>query len=288
MLCKTKQEYLHELSGELRGYFKKKDVENIISDYNEFFDTGIAEGKSEVEICENFGDIKELAREIAENQTDAKRKTYNKKYIIVGSLAVIIVFLFVILNESLTVMLNTSYKYSFFYDLSKLGIFFVPLLILLLIKLYKKYEININEKILFIFACIPALIILFMQFILFNHASDEPRRIMLDVTNFLNSIKIISILIIAAVVILNLRKENPDYINIASIVFILTGIYQTFNDILFLFSVIGIYAPIDFILKLLNSFMPLCLGLIFAALLYLFSFWRKYLPKFKKQEARDK
>ena len=68
MICRNKQEYLRELSRELKSYFKKKDVKNIILDYEEFFDAGISEGKSEVEICEDFGDVQNLARDIAEQK----------------------------------------------------------------------------------------------------------------------------------------------------------------------------------------------------------------------------
>ena len=285
----NKKEYLRELSDELRGYFKRKDVKNIIADYNEFFDAGISEGRSEDEICEEFGDVQNLAREIAENQTDVKRKTYNKKYIIVGSFAVVIFFMFFIMNE---VLMITSYHFyfdSFLYQLSKTGIIIVPPLILMLIKFYKKYEININEKILFIFACIPVAIILFLhiQFILFNQAPPgHPVRIMWEASILLFSIKVLSIFSIAVITILNLRKENPDYINIASSSFILTGVYQTFNTILCLIGDMDEIIP--FLLKLFNSFIPLCVGLVIAALLYLFSFWRRYLPKSKNQEGAGK
>ena len=279
----NKKEYLRELSDELRGYFKKKDVKNIIADYEEFFSAGISDGKSEIEICVEFGNAKELAREIAANQTDAKRRIIKEKYInhiIICIIAACIVFLYWVPDY------RTFARGIYIPDLLwHLYIIAAPSLILIFVKLYKKYDIKLDAVILiilFLFVCIPAVrdIINILKF-------DSP-----GMTWILWSWSVIIftrpllILIITLVIILTLREEKPDYINFAPMIFILTGLYRTINRLLSILGDMG--DPIDSIIAIVNSFLPLFIGLSIAAVIYLFSFWRKYLPKFKKQEARDK
>ncbi|MCR5521085.1 MAG: DUF1700 domain-containing protein [Lachnospiraceae bacterium] len=61
----TRLEYMTELKAGLCG-FDKEVREEIINDYTEHFDEGIALGKSEEEICNELGSVEELVKELKE------------------------------------------------------------------------------------------------------------------------------------------------------------------------------------------------------------------------------
>ena len=61
----TKVEYMAQLRSGLCG-FDKEVRDEIISDYEEHFDEGIALGKSEDEICKELGSVEELVEELKE------------------------------------------------------------------------------------------------------------------------------------------------------------------------------------------------------------------------------
>ena len=59
-------EYLRKLRRNLAFRKNRRETEEILAEYKSFFETGLKEGKSEEELCENFGTPKELALELAE------------------------------------------------------------------------------------------------------------------------------------------------------------------------------------------------------------------------------
>lgn len=80
----NKIEYLEALKEALKD--ADKDVMNeILADYEEHFQVGMENGKSEEEICEGLGSIEDLVEEIKEvygtdkNQKDNKKTTQNEK-----------------------------------------------------------------------------------------------------------------------------------------------------------------------------------------------------------------
>jgi uncharacterized membrane protein len=259
MLCKNKQEYLQELSSELKGYFKKKDVQNIISDYDEFFDAGISEGKSEAEICEEFGDIKNLAREIADNQTDVKQLNKISEYVLILVLAAAVIFLYWLADYETIRDLNI-YNSLFFMP------FFAPVLILLFMQSYKKHEIKLDERILFFIAFVPVMI----ELINIVFISSRLEILFFTRTSLL--------FIIAVYIIFNLRKDKIEYINFLAVLYILTGAYLTFNAVLY--QLARLNEPGSFIYYIAQSFVPMLISILIAAVLSIFSFWRKYLPNF--------
>ena len=70
----TKVEYMAQLRSGLCG-FDKEIRDEIISDYEEHFDEGIALGKSEDEICKELGSVEELISELKE--IGNKKKTFD-------------------------------------------------------------------------------------------------------------------------------------------------------------------------------------------------------------------
>lgn len=65
--------YLHELETALRKECPEKQVRDILSDYEDFFATGTAEGKSEAELCAEFGSPEQAALELeGTSQHDSK------------------------------------------------------------------------------------------------------------------------------------------------------------------------------------------------------------------------
>ncbi len=67
----NKMEFLHEFKEQLKG-LPESDVEEILYDYNEHFNIGINEGRSEEEIANSLGNPKALAREMRANYMIAR------------------------------------------------------------------------------------------------------------------------------------------------------------------------------------------------------------------------
>ena len=59
-----KSDYLQNLERTLKANFSQQQANDILADYTEFFDTGIAEGKSESELCAEFGNPEKVAKEL--------------------------------------------------------------------------------------------------------------------------------------------------------------------------------------------------------------------------------
>lgn len=75
----NKVEYLDALKAALKDT-DKEIMEEIISDYEEHFQVGVENGKSEEQICDDLGSIEDLVQEIKEvYQTDQKAEKTSKK-----------------------------------------------------------------------------------------------------------------------------------------------------------------------------------------------------------------
>lgn len=57
----NRKTYLKELEKELRNSYSERQMQDILADYTDFFDAGAAEGKSEAELCTEFGPPKQAA-----------------------------------------------------------------------------------------------------------------------------------------------------------------------------------------------------------------------------------
>lgn len=68
-----KKDFLKELKSNLKK-LEKKEIEEIISDYNEHFDIGTSEGRSEIEISKSLGNPKKLAKQLVANHYVKKAK----------------------------------------------------------------------------------------------------------------------------------------------------------------------------------------------------------------------
>ncbi len=66
----NKTAYLGQLETALREKYPEPQVRDILSDYEDFFASGTAEGKSEAELCEEFGPPEQAAREV-KGETEA-------------------------------------------------------------------------------------------------------------------------------------------------------------------------------------------------------------------------
>ncbi len=58
----TKKEFLDKLEKNLKG-LKKKDISEILSDYEEHFRIGLEKGKSEEKIADELGDVVQIANQ---------------------------------------------------------------------------------------------------------------------------------------------------------------------------------------------------------------------------------
>ena len=65
----TREEYMKQLEESLQGY-SREFAEEILDNYREHFETGLREGRTEEEICEELGEIKTLLQDIQEMMSD--------------------------------------------------------------------------------------------------------------------------------------------------------------------------------------------------------------------------
>ncbi len=65
----TREEYMKQLEQSLQGY-SREFSEEILDNYREHFETGLREGRTEEEICEELGEIETLLQDIQEMMGD--------------------------------------------------------------------------------------------------------------------------------------------------------------------------------------------------------------------------
>ncbi len=65
----TREEYMKQLEQSLQGY-SREFAEEILDNYREHFETGLREGRTEEEICEELGEIETLLQDIQEMMGD--------------------------------------------------------------------------------------------------------------------------------------------------------------------------------------------------------------------------
>lgn len=74
-----KSTYLKQLETALRGKYAEPQVKDILADYEDFFASGAAEGKSEAELCAEFGPPGQAAIELkGEDKTEPPRRKVNR------------------------------------------------------------------------------------------------------------------------------------------------------------------------------------------------------------------
>ncbi|MGM9985794.1 MAG: DUF1700 domain-containing protein [Bacillaceae bacterium] len=62
----NRNDYMELLRDYLRGYFSAEETEDVIRDYEEFFEMGLASGKSESEVIASLGSPKKVAKDLAD------------------------------------------------------------------------------------------------------------------------------------------------------------------------------------------------------------------------------
>jgi uncharacterized membrane protein len=82
--------YLSQLETALRKKYREQQVQDILSDYEEFFATGIAEGKSEEELCAEFGPPEQAARELKDEGGENARSRNSTAAAVCTVLAVLV------------------------------------------------------------------------------------------------------------------------------------------------------------------------------------------------------
>ena len=170
---------------------------------------------------------------------------------------------------------------DFGHMIAALFLLFAPLLIALSIKLYKAFELRLDERILFFILCVP-FAVRFISFINNNIYDDMSvgRLIRAFLRDSIPSVQIITALLLAVFVSFTLRKqkESIEYLKVLAVLYILTGIFQTMNNAAIyvyyeLFNRGAPWVSIQSVMGVLLNYMAL------AAAFYTLSFWHKYLPK---------
>lgn len=87
-----KKSYLKQLEMALRKKDPEPQVQDILADYEDFFATGVAEGKSEAELCSEFGSPEQAAYELRDESDAGKTPRRGKLLVLACSLLAILIF----------------------------------------------------------------------------------------------------------------------------------------------------------------------------------------------------
>lgn len=86
-----KSTYLKQLEAALRERYPEPQVQDILVDYEDFFATGAAEGKSEAQLCAEFGPPEQAASELkSESETEIPQRGKMRSALAVSILAILI------------------------------------------------------------------------------------------------------------------------------------------------------------------------------------------------------
>lgn len=101
MNIKTKEEFLLQLKRHMKYRFRWKEIYDTLEDFNGFFETGKSEGKTEEELCLEFGSPKEIVNQMV----SAEQKRY--------PLHLVLSFLLLIISGIICIVLAAeSYRIS--------------------------------------------------------------------------------------------------------------------------------------------------------------------------------
>lgn len=73
----TQQVFLKQLETQLRKRFPEARAEEILNDYKEYFEDGLAEGCREEELCEKFGNPKDIVSELCSEGMGSRKSLLN-------------------------------------------------------------------------------------------------------------------------------------------------------------------------------------------------------------------
>lgn len=68
----TRERFLGELGGRLRWRLSEQKAQEVLADYREYFEEGLAEGRSEQELFAEFGTPQDIASALAAQKADAR------------------------------------------------------------------------------------------------------------------------------------------------------------------------------------------------------------------------
>lgn len=73
----NKEEYLQKLEQHLKKYLSKEEIKDILMDYNEYFEDGRRQNKSDIEISAKLGDPEVIASQFTEEIKEEMRKKHS-------------------------------------------------------------------------------------------------------------------------------------------------------------------------------------------------------------------
>ena len=66
----NRSEYIAQLTAALRGKLAFDEIEDIVRDYQEFFDEGVRQGKSEEQVAAELGNPRDVAQQILSEERE--------------------------------------------------------------------------------------------------------------------------------------------------------------------------------------------------------------------------
>lgn len=269
----SKDEYLHKLNHELRKYFNEKETKVIVSDYDEYFELGAIDGKSEEDLISQFGAPEKLVAELIEDNSSIRKnsialiklKTYTSKAAFCAL-------------TTLVLLMGQKIGNNLLVDGAV--VLAVPLLILCWIANNYSFMGHFDSKgfkaakILCILSLIIGLIIWvadkgWLSFYIFNLNDDLPDTLLSQlgpaVASSIGLVKLISITSIIYFYFMAIKKK---YYKRSSLLFLFFGIIQTCNNITT--TLYDMSDPEILGISLRHALYPLIIGILATIISFLY------------------
>lgn len=110
----SRQKFLKQLKKELRFKLGRDEITSIVSDYTEFFDIELAQGKSEIEVCTTLGHPQTIAQNLNQQMNSQNNSILlfsKNKVLLIASIAVLCI-IFATINNKLT---QSYHEFSLIY-----------------------------------------------------------------------------------------------------------------------------------------------------------------------------
>lgn len=191
-----REQYMIDLQRALNNCFSQKQSDDVLADYAEFFDAGIAEGKGESELCAEFGSPKNVVLALKKEKTLHQRFHLSAKLIVI-LLCIATLFLFACARSSFLYFPNIC--------LFECSLLALSLFMQLIVFMGDTRSLNLSNSRSFpklrwmkitLAACWPVLVAVYIFLVLYNNYLDHLPNPSAQLINLSLDFAIISFLIL--------------------------------------------------------------------------------------------
>lgn len=279
-----KEKFLVSLGKELKGKVSSKEIDDILVDYKEYFETGAEEGKTEEELIVEFGSPQTIANELLSDRkpltSDISDHIYffvKKRWLQIASIIVFFICL-IYCNNSYSLTINNIDIVMAVVLPTLLALSGIHRLFVIKGKLPSKKQTRILIAVSIILMALMAVMIIIYIKALMTHRMIFTTDIFYN-TNILRNLLFLFYLLMLAATILILISNSRSFYS-TGFLFLLFGEYLSCRDIRNkLFFVTN---DNQYMISTSRYFYPLAFGIVSFAAFYLVITLKKHINEVRK------